>query len=468
MVRNLNILFAILFGAFSMQLFAAPAKQNNSSDTLSARQKYLVNSTRSIIDNNNLGRYSESINLMMEVEASIDTIDFAPYWTNTGNTQFSLMNYLGAAQRYRKALEPSQKNYYIPKEFAEIYHRSTWLNLGAAYKMLGMQDSALSCFTRTPITDDNKATLANNIATVYMDRHDWDKALSYLTQIDFHPKHETNLGIETNLNENLFIAKQNLMYCYVRLGDIENATKYYTRAYTTYFPFQDTSVAIRKLIDYYVLIEDKNSLDRLIEDYKSFFERRKDEYSHFMILHTMSLNKESRGQRYEEGWNLLRASLAPKSENSLKLLSLNTLIWKELSFWLKLSLILVSTSLIALLFGLGYYLSGALNKSKSVSKAEVSTLPTALAEIEADNDDPLDHFTPEELDFVKSLSLREVQVLKCSIRGRTPKEISVQLNCSSGYVYNMKSTIRKTFEETFPGQDFEDWMKTKSFKLLIK
>ena len=106
MVRNLNILFAILFGAFSMQLFAAPAKQNNSSDTLSARQKYLVNSTRSIIDNNNLGRYSESINLMMEVEASIDTIDFAPYWTNTGNTQFSLMNYLGAAQPHCPAIVP--------------------------------------------------------------------------------------------------------------------------------------------------------------------------------------------------------------------------------------------------------------------------------------------------------------------------------------------------------------------------
>lgn len=63
--------------------------------------------------------------------------------------------------------------------------------------------------------------------------------------------------------------------------------------------------------------------------------------------------------------------------------------------------------------------------------------------------------------FYDSLSVLETKVVIKLIEGRSNSSIAEELDYTVGYVYNLKSMIKRKHAEIFPHSDFDSWLKSK-------
>lgn len=481
-VYRLHFLVAASLILLSVGVRAQNQSASSAADTLNDDQKRIINELRHIIDFNNLDAPGKAIPIIETLEKEIDNIDLSAYWSNTGNTYFIQQNYLEAAFRYRSALQPDKRNYYIPKQYAEIYKRGSWINLGSAYQSMNMYDSALACYQRTPVRDDNRLLLANNIATIYMNQDDFASAITYLENLsldyDLEKYKSDRLGVQfTNEQNYVALVRHNRMICHAMLGDLEQARQYYSNSYLALMPYGDTIAALKSELNYYILTNDTARFEKLYHDYFDIVNREvaiaANQFSltnsfgagSFLRLQNMVWSKNRNNRLFRDGWNYWKAVLRemPKSKSASGTQRLG--YWTNLSNTTKVIVVLVVLLTSTLLYFLGFGAAQLMGIRKAQKLESFVAKQISVLEVGTTQNDPFTAFNETELSFVSSLSLKEAQVLRHTIQGLNPKEISEKLGCSSGYVYNMKSALRKNYEDFFDNNEFDEWLKKKCLGL---
>ncbi len=393
----------------------------------------------------------EALEFIDSVEATNADLSFAPYYVVTGITYYLTENYFESIFRFRKALEPGQNFGELNEQYIEANKSMAWLNLGSSYKKLGMVDSALACFLRTPLTKSNRELVTNNIAAIYIDQRKYAEAAAFLEDIDLN---------EVSNQDFSHLIRINLMTCYVKLGLLEKAKLYYNESFEVYFPYADTT-GIKNVLDFYVLSNDTARFLALANKYKEYFIRKNNESEPYSLIINILDIYESDVTAFKEGWMVYKSHRLPKVEGSViptNYFSLK-IFWFNLNLKTKREILLKLFLFAALCFFAGFLLRRYLtNNTKQSNTKALEELPQ---QSQKTKNDLLSQLEEDELAFLKKLSLKEANVLKLILQGMNTKEIADQMSCSLGYIYNIRSSIRKKFEQTFEDQGFEEWLKFK-------
>lgn len=67
--------------------------------------------------------------------------------------------------------------------------------------------------------------------------------------------------------------------------------------------------------------------------------------------------------------------------------------------------------------------------------------------------------TKEENAFFKTLSATETKLILSLLENRSNKEIAQEMGYSIGYIYNMKTCVKKKYASAFKGDHLDHWIK---------
>lgn len=454
-MKQLRKSFLLLHSVlFCLGTSLAAQSSSSTSTNTDSTDLYFQQLTKEVQTLNNAASFRDAKDFVDSIASTGLKINFAPYHVASGNAYFNTGNYFQAVYCYRRAQAPGASFGALSQEYIDVNKSMSILNMGASYQRLGMLDSALACYTRTPITEKNKELLTINIASILINQKEFEKAVDFMEGIDLS---------QIDKMDYVQLMKSNLMYCYMQLGLLEKANMLFSKEMELYFPYQDSVSTLLKVLDYYIITDDTSKFIRLVDNNLDLWERWQSDYSELPMILNMSKVYKKNNRLFIEGWNILKDSRFPRTIGKVSPTDWFTLkiFWKNLSSAARREMVYIAALAMLLFFALGYATKRLQTRAKSKAHLEANPESTGQNNRSLEEEDPLTKMTTQEQAFISELSLKETQVLRAILLSKSAKEISDELNCSMGYVYNMRSSIRKKFEISFDGMEFEEWLKFK-------
>lgn len=400
--------------------------------------------TKKIVYLNRSGQFAEALEWIAQAD-TMKPNNLATYWTHSGNTFFGLGNYLEAIVRYKTALQPSQSYANLPQDFCDLNYRHTLLNLGTAYNRLGLTDSALSYYLRTPVVEENQGLLSNNIASLLINEQRCTEALVYLEKIE--------LGPNTRPLSLPLLVQSNLFNCYISLGRTEEAKQVSLTIDELLTIQSDTSSALTLVMHYLIAMDDKAGFMELTERFRShLMANTKDSKMFGVALQLLDLGPHGevlQDELWTHNKNILAQHIAQNSTSANRKGKSVVALLGEMRL---LAVGLFSLGLILLSFFLGYFGYTPVLRRLSQRKRLLRTSRSASV---------FDRLTKDERLFYEELTKHEKTLFRMTLDGKTNNEIASTLRISKGYLYNLRSGLRKKFEQQFKGQTMDEWLKYK-------
>lgn len=426
--------FGLVVNAVSAQETLQMVTQNEAIEQVREVPKKM----RALMEFNKL---EEAYALVQQYEEDTALAHNLSFHIEAGNTCFFKGRFFQSIHYYREAFGFA---WGVSEEDSLYNANLLLLNLGSAYSRLNLLDSALAAYERVQINDKNRYLLINNIAQVYMSKHEYRSALKYLAQIDLDDVEDLRFG---------FIARLNSMKCYDQLEMLEEAQAMFTPLFYTNVEYSDTANQYDILIDHLIIQRDKPGFMNFYEMNESYLERMKNKNSTFMRASQLYSTMLAETKYLDESWELFRSSLLSTSKEEPGRLS-DWLAWKMMNPRQKLFWVLTMVGLVAFIVVLALYIQqSALRRKFLLVNPYGSSGTGSKGTIHLKDSDPLDE------QFIKELTPAEVQVIKLLFQGIHTKEMASQMQISVGHAYNLRSSIRRKYMQLYPEQDFEAWLK---------
>lgn len=317
-----------------------------------------------------------------------------------------------------------------------------YLNMSSAYLAMEFLDSAEYCLERAKDNPTDGLWLNNNLVVETI-REDYENALNTLNGVilDSIPQPHFRKAI-----------KFNLLNVYMHLNMHEEAQVLFKELENSFDGITDTISLLKAHLDYYVFSNDSNSFNELVQTHRGYIERNSFRISEFKLANQLSEFAQNNRAVYAEGWELWKLKFNPSGQIALDpdRMSLKILSNRTIQINVLISLLILTAIVL-------FFLGGKYYSSLNSNFYQASASPDSVSE----KVDPLSRLTAAEKDFLSVLTIKETLLLRFVLLDESAKTISTELRCSVGHVYNLRSSLRRKYEDLYEGKCFEDWVKTK-------
>lgn len=392
-----------------------------------------------------IGEIEKSYQWVLEALKFPDFVNNTFFSIYAGNSAYVSGDLLTAMFCYRHVLKSAKRGDWdcLSDRDSSILISMAHLNIGTTYIQLKQSDSAIYYLEKVsnPVS---RELLMNNLASIYMRKGQYEEALKYLGTLDKY---------EMSQMENALLTRMNLMTCYLHLNQQDKADEMYKTVNTEFIPFGDTTQSLLMLFDYYIVKNDTVSFLGTVNAYHGFLVRESLNKSAFSLALRMKQVYQQSPDVFRFTWKLWLQKLKIQDTQpspwavSLKYNKIVSAILQPMGIAAS---GLVMT--IAFLLGVRSNDSKRIKLIKEFPSNEEGATETELF---------FKGMSQEEMAFFKSLTVKELNLVRWVVAGKVAKQMAQQMDCSVGHIYNMRSAIRKNFEATFPDLQFEDWVKNK-------
>lgn len=395
--------------------------------------------------------FKESFQLISEWSQDQRLKEYSPFCNYAGSTCFINGEYLLGSIFFSQILKNTSGWECYTDEDSAYFINAAHLNLGSCYNRLSLWDSAIFHYEMVKINEKNEALMYNNIASLYLLTGQPEKALENLLQIDVANVSDINYEQLTKIN---------LLACYTRLRMLDEGRKVFKSISKDIVPYSDTSNVLKIALDFEVSSSDTLNFLSTIKRAESYLVRHKGnipEFSYALRMLEYYPEKMSLFRSYWDLWdNRIGTTKPSKKLSSLKMGESVMGLPKHWFIFVWALLFLSAGYGLKVFLDSDYFDKWMTSLTATLYRTQENPKPVE------DNSDPLSSLTEEEEAFVKTLSIKETKMLRLIIQGFSTKEISVEIRCSVGYAYNLRSALRRKFEEYFAeGLTFEEWLKTR-------
>ena len=357
---------------------------------------------------------------------------------------------------YKNVLNDTNSWNCLSEEDSLLLENSVKMNVGSVYNRLGFLDSAYKYYDEVSLNDDNRALIINNMASVLLQQNRYAQANDLLLQLNFE---------ELLATKYLSLTQYNLLASYIGLKDLDLAEKFYQSVRSRDIPFGDTMSCLTILLNYHIFSGDTLNFLNLVGEHQDFLEAHSYEKTFFGISVKMQNYYSYKKANFNMAWQIWQAEMDNEQTeleagNFLMRFLLNLLRTKAPS-------IIIMIAILIVLFAFGYVegrrplgLVAKLTEAEDPEKTQIPVISRAMVTGQSRGTIYFNRLSTEKPDFIESLNLKETQLLKLVLDGYSTKEIAQELNFSVGHAYNMRSMVRKKFEQISNGQSIDDWRKT--------
>jgi tetratricopeptide (TPR) repeat protein/DNA-binding CsgD family transcriptional regulator len=398
--------------------------------------------------------------LIKEAERNIPEIKhYVPFCFYAGTNSFFQQDIIGSNFYFHQALD-SNANWgcYHGNDSIQLYS-SINLNLGTLLNRLRYYNAALTHYKKVTIVPNNRALMINNLSGVYLNLGNHAIALSEIDKLNENDWAQGDIAVA---------AKHNRLAAFVEMGRLEEAKKVYKTIRPIDVPYGDTLSHVSLFINYALLASDTLSFLATTSQYREFIESHPNIGAQKeLALCVPMLEEHSKSPaKFKTMWKVLESSVVDSKMTASK----NTISWQfswsDLNRKTQLAYVGTLVLFVVLSFLLGYLLSKKSTERRVLANLSLSTLDELVAKAQQGSSSSapaLDDKSQERLDeFMKTLTVTEAKLLNMLRENNSSKEISVELRCSVGHVYNLRSALRKKFELYFTETTIDDWLKGKT------
>ena len=329
------------------------------------------------------------------------------------------------------------------------------LNLGSLYNRMKFYRLALEHYSKVEMDEYKRALLINNVSSSYIGTGRHVRALDELDKLKDSDWANAEIGGLANLNK---------LNALLHLGRFDEAKSTYKLLSLDQVSRADTVPHVAVFMHYAIYTNDTLEFLKVMSKFGDFIQRNIDKRKEFAYIQPMMEAYTSDRKRFESMWTVLHEgfSYTPKETTDLHRFPWR-FSWSTLNERTR-SIYVITSALLALLsLLLGAFLSKRATESRILAQLGARSLKELDLRTPGGSNTQLDDKSQEKLElFIKTLSVTEAKLLAMLRENNSSKEISDELRCSVGHVYNLRSTLRKKFEQYFQETTLDDWLKGKT------